>query len=220
MRTEPDTLVVLFVQFAVLSLFAIGGASTVVPEMQRQMVELRGWLSDRQFSELYAIAQATPGPNVMFVALLGHFIAGAPGAIVTTAAMCGPTCFLAYGVSRVFERFRAARLTMAIQAGLVPGHDRINCVQRADYRTRLRSRLERLRGHRGDFCARHLDADFAADRARRRRGPRPCGLCPLTAIWATAAQRMLLASLRLVLGIAPGHKRAETRGTSAAGRVC
>ena len=79
MRTEPDTLVVLFVQFAVLSLFAIGGASTVVPEMQRQMVELRGWLSDRQFSELYAIAQATPGPNVMFVALLGHFIAGAPG---------------------------------------------------------------------------------------------------------------------------------------------
>jgi chromate transporter len=120
MRTEPGTLVVLFVQFAVLSLFAIGGASTVVPEMQRQMVEIRGWLSDRQFSELYAIAQATPGPNVMFVALLGHFIAGAPGAIVTTAAMCGPTCFLAYGVSRVFERFRAARLTMAIQAGLVP----------------------------------------------------------------------------------------------------
>jgi chromate transporter len=120
MRTEPGTLVVLFVQFAVLSLFAIGGASTVVPEMQRQMVEIRGWLSDRQFGELYAIAQATPGPNVMFVALLGHFIAGAPGAIVTTAAMCGPTCFLAYGVSRVFERFRAARLTMAIQAGLVP----------------------------------------------------------------------------------------------------
>jgi chromate transporter len=79
MRTEPGTLVVLFVQFAVLSLFAIGGASNVVPEMQRQMVEIRGWLSDRQFSELYAIAQAMPGPNVMFVALLGHFIAGAPG---------------------------------------------------------------------------------------------------------------------------------------------
>jgi chromate transporter len=120
MRNEPGTLFVLFVQFVVLSLFAIGGASTVVPEMQRQMVEIRGWLTDRQFGELYAIAQAAPGPNVMFVALLGHFIAGAPGAIVTTVAMCGPTCFLAYGVSRVFERFRAARLTVAIQAGLVP----------------------------------------------------------------------------------------------------
>jgi chromate transporter len=77
-------------------------------------------LTDRQFAELYAIAQAAPGPNVMFVALLGHFIAGAPGAIATTAAMCGPTCVLAYGVSRVFERFRAARLAVAIRAGLVP----------------------------------------------------------------------------------------------------
>jgi chromate transporter len=119
MRSEPGALVALFVQFALLSLFAIGGASTVVPEMQRQMVDIRGWLSDRQFSELYAIAQAAPGPNLMFVALLGHYIAGAPGAIVSTAAMCGPTCFLAYGVSRTFERF-AARLAVAIRAGLVP----------------------------------------------------------------------------------------------------
>jgi len=120
MRGEPGTLVALFVQFAVLSLFAIGGASTVVPEMQRQFVEIRSLVTDRQFSELYAIAQAAPGPNVMFVALLGHFIAGAPGALATTVAMCGPTCFLAYGVSRVFERFRAAPLTVAIHAGLVP----------------------------------------------------------------------------------------------------
>ena len=77
--------------------------------MHRQTVEIAGWLTDRQFSELFAIAQAAPGPNVMFVALLGHFIAGVPGAVVATAAMCGPTCFLAYGVSRVFDRFRAAR---------------------------------------------------------------------------------------------------------------
>jgi chromate transporter len=38
---------------------------------------------------------------------------------VTTAAVCGPTCFLAYGVLRAFERLRAARLTMSIRAGLV-----------------------------------------------------------------------------------------------------
>ena len=186
MRSESGALVALFVQFTVLSLFAIGGASTVVPEMQRQMVEIRGWLSDRQFSELYAIAQAAPGPNVMFVALLGHYIAGAPGAIVATAAMCGPTCLLAYGVSRTFERFRAARLTSGDPGRAGAGHDRINRVQRTDYRTRLRSRLERLRGHRRNLCARHLDAALAAAHARRRRGSRPCRLCPLSAIWATA----------------------------------
>jgi len=120
MRHDPATLVVLFLQFSVLSLLAIGGASTAVPEMHRQSVEIAQWLTDRQFSELYAIAQAAPGPNVMFVALLGHFIAGVPGAVVATVAMCGPTCFLAYGVSRVFERFRKARWRIAIQAGLVP----------------------------------------------------------------------------------------------------
>ena len=120
MRHDPATLVVLFLQFSVLSLLAIGGASTAVPEMHRQSVEIAQWLTDRQFSELYAIAQAAPGPNVMFVALLGHFIAGVPGAVVATVAMCGPTCFLAYGVSRVFERFRTARWRIAIQAGLVP----------------------------------------------------------------------------------------------------
>ena len=120
MKNDWATLVALFLQFATLSLFAVGGASTAVPEMHRQTVEIAGWLTDRQFSELFAMAQAAPGPNVMFVALLGHFIAGVPGAVVATVAMCGPTCFLAYVVSRVFDRFRTARWRIAIQAGLVP----------------------------------------------------------------------------------------------------
>jgi len=120
MRNDPATLAALFLQFAILSFFAVGGASSAVPEMHRQTVEVTQWVTERQFSELFAVAQAMPGPNVMFVALLGHFIAGVPGAVVATVAMCGPTCFLAYGVSRVFERFRNARWRIAIQAGLVP----------------------------------------------------------------------------------------------------
>ena len=120
MKSDPGTLAALFAQFATLSLFAIGGASSAVPEMHRLTVDTGRWMTDRQFGELFAIAQAVPGPNVMLVALLGHFIAGAPGDVVTTVAMCGPTCFLAYGVSRVFDRFRTARWRIAIQAGLVP----------------------------------------------------------------------------------------------------
>jgi hypothetical protein len=78
MRSDPATLTALFLQFAVLSLFAVGGGGSAVPEMHRQTVEIAGSLTDRQFSELFAIAQAAPGPNIMFVALLGHFIAGVP----------------------------------------------------------------------------------------------------------------------------------------------
>jgi len=118
MKDEP--LGVLAVQFALLSLVAIGGANSAMPEIHRQAVELRHWVSDRQFSELYAIAQAAPGPNVMIVTLLGYVVAGPAGALVATIAMCGPTCLLAYGVSRVFDRFKDAPWRIAIQAGLVP----------------------------------------------------------------------------------------------------
>ena len=75
MRRDPATLVARFFQFAVLSLLVIGGGSPAVPDMRRQTVEIARSLTDRQFSELFAIAQA-PGPNIMFVALLGQFIAG------------------------------------------------------------------------------------------------------------------------------------------------
>jgi chromate transporter len=120
MRSDPATLAALFLQFAVLSLFAVGGGGSAVPEMHRQTVEIARSLTDRQFSELFAIAQAAPGPNIMFVALLGHFIAGVPGAAVATVAMCGPSCILACAASQVVERFRKARWRIAIQAGLVP----------------------------------------------------------------------------------------------------
>jgi chromate transporter len=120
MRNDPTTLATLFMQFAILSFFAIGGGGSAVPEMHRHTVEIAHSLTDRQFSELFAIAQAAPGPNIMFVALLGHFIAGVPGAAVATVAMCGPSCILAYAVSQLVERFRDARWRIVIQAGLVP----------------------------------------------------------------------------------------------------
>lgn len=120
MNDDSATLAVLFLQFAILSFFAIGGGGSAVPEMHRQTVEITRWLTDQQFSEMFAIAQAAPGPNIMFVALLGHFIAGVPGAAIATVAMCGPSCVLACAVARVVERFRHARWRIAMQAGLVP----------------------------------------------------------------------------------------------------
>jgi chromate transporter len=168
MRNDPATLAALFLQFGILSFFAIGGASTAVPEIHRQSVEIAQWLTDRQFSELFALAQAAPGPNVMFVALLGHFIAGVPGAVVATVAMCGPTCFLAYGVSRVFERFREARWRIVIQAGLVPVTVGLIAASALIIAQGGRSRLGRLRCHGGDGCVCLLDPALAAGGVRVR----------------------------------------------------
>jgi chromate transporter len=99
---------------------ALGGANAVVPEMHRQAVELRSWMSEREFIDMFAISQATPGPNVMLVTLIGYHVAGVAGALVTTVAMCGPTAILAHFLIRTWDRFKNAPWRTAVQAGVVP----------------------------------------------------------------------------------------------------
>ena len=106
--------------FAMCSVIAVGGANSTVPEMHRQVVDAHAWMSDRTFSELYAIAQAAPGPNVVLTSLLGHYVAGLPGALIAITAMCAPSCTIAYCAARLVDRFREARWRVMLQAGLVP----------------------------------------------------------------------------------------------------
>jgi chromate transporter len=115
-----DPLVTLAVNFAILSLFAIGGANAAIPEMHRLVVETQAWMSDQQFADLFAISQVTPGPNVIITTLIGYQVAGATGALVATFAMVGPTCVATFYITRVWDRFRDAPLRIAIQEGLVP----------------------------------------------------------------------------------------------------
>ena len=85
-----------------------------------QAVELRGWMNNHEFTDMFAISQAAPGPNVMLVTLIGYHVAGFAGATVATTAMCGPTCLMAFVVARTWDRFKDAPWRIAIQAGLVP----------------------------------------------------------------------------------------------------
>lgn len=120
MKSDGDILLTLFGYFALLSLFAIGGANAAIPEMHRVAVELERWMTDRQFADLFAISQVSPGPNVIIVTLIGYQAAGLAGALVATVAMCGPTCVFAFYMGRAWERYREARWRNAIQGGLVP----------------------------------------------------------------------------------------------------
>ena len=80
--------------FGVMSLFAIGGGNSAVPEMHRFAVDVQHWLSDRQFGDSFALAQLTPGPNLIIVTLIGYHVAGLIGGLVATLAMCGPPACL------------------------------------------------------------------------------------------------------------------------------
>jgi chromate transporter len=106
--------------FGLMSLFAVGGANAAIPEIQRIAVDVHHWMSAKQFADIYAISQLSPGPNVLIVTLIGYTVAGVVGALAATLAMCVPTAVLAYYVSGFLARKRAARWPAVVQAALVP----------------------------------------------------------------------------------------------------
>ena len=110
-------LALLFLQ---MSLLAFGGANTVLPEMQRQVVDVNHMMTAHTFAALFALAQAAPGPNMMVVSLIGWNVAGAGGAVLTMLCVAGPSSVLTYLVSGVWERFRDAPWRRIVQRGLLP----------------------------------------------------------------------------------------------------
>jgi chromate transporter len=115
-----NTLVALAVIFTQLSLLAFGGGNTILPEMQRQVVQVHGWMSAQDFSALFALAQAAPGPNMMVVPLIGWHVAGWPGLLVSSVAKFGPSSLLTGVVLGLWRRFKDRPWRRVVQGGLVP----------------------------------------------------------------------------------------------------
>ena len=105
---------------APLSLVAVGGGFTVIPEIHRQVVEVHGWLSAREFANLFALAQALPGPNILVISLIGYHVAGWPGAAVSALALVGPSSLLTFALAQSWERLGRARWRAAVRTGLAP----------------------------------------------------------------------------------------------------
>jgi chromate transporter len=115
-----DPLLRLTLLFSQLSLLAFGGANTILPEMQRQVVSSNQMMTAHTFASLFALAQAAPGPNMMVVSLIGWNVAGLSGALLSMVCVSGPSSVLTYFVSRFWYRFRDAPWRKAIQKGLLP----------------------------------------------------------------------------------------------------
>jgi chromate transporter len=110
----------LFLEFALLSFVAFGGATALLPEMHRVVVENHHWLDNTTFTHLYAIAQAAPGPNVLVVTLIGWKVAGLAGALAATLAMCLPMSVVIYLLIDRWEGFAGKRWQKAISLGVAP----------------------------------------------------------------------------------------------------
>lgn len=111
------TLVIVFTQLSVL---AFGGGNAILPEMQHQVVTVHQWMTAEQFSSLFAMAQAAPGPNMMIVPLVGWHVAGPAGLLVTSLAKFGPSSIITVYVLRFWQRFKDHPLRARFEKALKP----------------------------------------------------------------------------------------------------
>ena len=125
-----------FFHYLSLSLLAVGGAIATIPDMHRFLVDNNAWLTEAQFNASIAIAQAAPGPNVLFIALLGWNVGlnagGGPaagavawgmallGVLVTMLAIMLPSSVLTYTATRWAHRNRELRAVRAFKTGMAP----------------------------------------------------------------------------------------------------
>jgi chromate transporter len=118
----------LFYHYLLLSLMSVGGAISTTAEMHRYLVEQHHWLTQAQFNESIALAQAAPGPNVLFVALMGWNVglnAGSMGAAllgvaVTMLGIMIPSTMLTYVAAQWGHRNRELRAVRAFKQGMAP----------------------------------------------------------------------------------------------------
>ena len=120
MAVDASVLLGLFGHFVLLSLLSIGGAITVAPDMHRWLVLDQHLITDPQFTSAIAIAQAAPGPNVMFVPLLGYQAAGLPGAACALFGIMLPSATLALLATRWGHARSDWRAVRAFKAGMAP----------------------------------------------------------------------------------------------------
>lgn len=122
--------------FMILSLLAIGGALSTASEMHRRLVDQAGWLSDGEFNASIALAQAAPGPNVLFVALVGWqvglnaaggvlqgpipWLSAFLGSVLAMGGMMIPSCALTFVAARWGHQNRDRRGIRAFKQGMAP----------------------------------------------------------------------------------------------------
>lgn len=111
----------LMVQLMILSFAAVGGGlAMLMPELQRFIVIEHGWMTNADFIAAFTLGQAAPGPNFLYVALIGYHLAGLKGALMAAIAVVVPPGLLVYLVLRFGESRVSARFQRAMREGLAP----------------------------------------------------------------------------------------------------
>ena len=117
-----------FLHFTLLSLLSVGGAVSTLPDMHRYLVSQQHWMSDAQFNASVALAQAAPGPNVLFVALMGWHVgantgswwAGFMGVVIAMLGIILPSATLTFSFASWSHKNRELILVRSFKLGMAP----------------------------------------------------------------------------------------------------
>lgn len=111
----------LFLCFAQIGLFSIGGGYAAMPLIREQAVEIRGWLTMTQFGDIMTISEMTPGPIAINSAtFVGIQVAGVPGAVFATLGCIFPSLIIVLGLAFVYYRFKNLNVVQGVLTGLRP----------------------------------------------------------------------------------------------------
>lgn len=106
--------------FVPLSLLSFGGGQAIIADIQQQTVVVHQWFTNQQFSDLFAISRATPGPNTLIASLIGWQLAGFAGLLVATLAMYIPSSVVFVTATTYWHRHAGSPWRKAIERGLAP----------------------------------------------------------------------------------------------------
>lgn len=118
--SEDDTLLLLILVFAPLSLISVGGGAGILGDIQQQVVTNYGWMTAREFQDAFAISRVAPGPGILIVTLIGWHVAGLGGALLATLAIILPSSVLIYALAHVWHSGKRTRWQKALSRGLAP----------------------------------------------------------------------------------------------------
>jgi chromate transporter len=119
-QIHPTRLLHLFLVFSLLSVLALGGGNSVLPEMRHMTVHQLHWLTDDQFRSIYSLGQVVPGPNMLMVLVIGYKLAGWLGMSVVGIAFFVPDFIIALSINRLWIRLGDWPWRLSIQRGLAP----------------------------------------------------------------------------------------------------
>lgn len=113
-------LIEIAIVFLRIGMLAFGGGLAILPEMERQVVGEKGWLTQREFVDSFALGQLTPGPGMLMVMFAGYQVAGVPGALTALVAIFFPSALLTGLAAASWDALRRSPWIDALQKGFAP----------------------------------------------------------------------------------------------------